>query len=51
MYRMTVSASSLSAYRSESGSSWETRQTPVCLSQKADQHRCSDKNAAMRAAA
>ncbi len=51
MYRITVSASRLSAYRSESGSSWQTRHTPSRLSQKADQHRCSAKNAAMRAAA
>ena len=33
MYPMTASASRLMAYRSESGSSWETRHSPCCLSQ------------------
>jgi hypothetical protein len=51
MYRITAAASRLSAYRSESGSSWKTRQTPSLLSQQADQHRCADRNAAIRAAA
>ena len=51
MYRMTASASRLTAYSSESGSFSETRQTPSRLSQNADQERCSARNAAIRAAA
>jgi hypothetical protein len=51
MYRIIVSASRLTAYNSESGSSSETRQTPSFLSQNADQDRCSARNAATRAAA
>jgi len=51
MYRSTVSASRLTAYNSDSGSSSETRQTPSRLSQNADQDRCSARNAATRAAA
>ena len=48
---MTAVASGLSAYRSERGSSSATRQTPYRLSQNADQHRCSERKAAIRAAA
>ena len=51
MYRITVSASRLTAYSSESGSFSETRQTPSRLSQNAVQDRCSARNAAIRAAA
>ena len=51
MYRITVSASRLTAYSSESGSSSDTRQTPWRLSQNAVQHRCSARNAAIWAAA
>jgi hypothetical protein len=51
MYRITVSASQLTAYSPESGSSSETRQTPSRLSQNADQDRCSARNAATLAAA
>src|ERR1700747_679726 len=48
---MTVLASVRSAYRSELGSSSATRPTPCSLSQNADQHRCSERKAAIRAAA
>jgi hypothetical protein len=51
MYRITASASRLTAYNSESGSFSETRHTPSRLSQNADQDRCSARNAAIRAAA
>jgi hypothetical protein len=51
IYRITVSASRLTAYSSESGSFSETRQTPWRLSQNAVQDRCSARNAAIRAAA
>ena len=51
MYRITVSASRLAAYSSESGSSSDTLQTPSRLSQNAVQHRCSARNVAIRAAA
>lgn len=51
MYRITVSASRLTAYNPESGSCSETRQTPSRLSQNAVQDRCSARNAATRAAA
>jgi hypothetical protein len=51
MYRITASASRLTAYNSESGSSSEARQTPSFLSQNADQDRCSARNAATWAAA
>lgn len=47
---MTALASGLSAYRSESGSSSATRHTPSCLSQNADQHRCSERKAVIPAA-
>ena len=50
MYWITVSASRLTAYRLESGSFSETRQTPWRLSQNAVQDRCSARNAAIRAA-
>jgi hypothetical protein len=39
MYRMTTSASRLSAYRSESISSSATRHSPEFLSHHADQYR------------
>ena len=39
MYRITTSASGLSAYRSESISSSATRHSPACLSHHADQDR------------
>jgi hypothetical protein len=51
MYRITVSASRLTAYRSESGSFSETRHTPSRLSQNAVQDRCSPRKAATLAAA
>jgi hypothetical protein len=51
MYRITVSASRLTAYNPESGSCSETRQTPSRLSQNAVQERCSARKAATRAAA
>ena len=50
MYRITVSASRLTAYNSDSGSSSETRQTPSRSSQNADHDRCSARNAADRLA-
>jgi hypothetical protein len=50
MYRITVSALRLSAYRSEFGSFSETRQTLWRLSQKADHDRCSARNVATLAA-
>ena len=51
MYLITTSASGLWTYRSEPGSSSAARHSPACLSQKSDEHKCSERNAAMRAAA
>jgi NAD(P)-dependent dehydrogenase (short-subunit alcohol dehydrogenase family) len=50
MYLITASTSQLSAYKSESGSSSETRQTRYFLCQEADQHKCSARNEAIGAA-
>jgi Enoyl-(Acyl carrier protein) reductase len=50
MYLITASTSRLSAYKSESGSSSETRQTRYFLCQEADQHKCSARNEAIGAA-
>jgi hypothetical protein len=50
MYRITMSASWLSTYRSEFGSFSETRHTPWRLSQKADHDRCPARNVATLAA-
>jgi hypothetical protein len=51
MYRITTSASRLSAYRSESISSSAMRYSPQRMSHHADQDRGSSRNAAIRAAA
>jgi hypothetical protein len=45
MYRITVPASRLTAYNSESGSFSETRQTSSRLSRNADQDGCSARKA------